>query len=116
MAIRYQSLLIEILQQVRAHEDLSHAVAIRGAWAREWERHLGPIPGDASSGYGPFDMPTEDTFLSTLLLASLSLNAHQLTALETLNGMTGGEAPTEADAEQYKEIRAFLEMMTAGQQ
>ena len=115
MSIKYQSLLVEILQQVRVHEDLSHGVAIRGAWAREWERRLGLVPGDASSGYGPFDMPTEETFLRTLLLASLSLNAHQLTLLQTLDGMMGGEAPTEEDAEQYEEVRAFLEMMTAGQ-
>tara|TARA_R100001460_G_scaffold5265_1_gene14722 strand:+ start:422 stop:772 length:351 start_codon:yes stop_codon:yes gene_type:complete len=116
MTIKYRTLLVEILEQVRAHEDFTHDVAIRGAWAREWERHLGPIPGDDSSGYGPFDMPTEETFLRTLLLASLSLNAHQLTMLQTLDGMTGGEAPTAEDAEQYKEVRAFLEMMTAGQQ
>ena len=91
MGIDYQMILFEVLHLVHTDEDTNHATAIRGAWAREWERHLGPVPGDASSGYGPFDMPTEDEFLRSLLLASLSMNAGQLNAISALVEVTDAD-------------------------
>jgi len=91
MGIDYQTILLEVLHLVHTDEDINHATAIRGAWAREWERHLAPIKGDPGSGYAPFDMPTEDTFLRSLLLESLSLNADQLDAMSALVEVTDAD-------------------------
>ncbi len=86
MGIDYQMILLEVLHLVHKDEDTDHATAIRGAWAREWGRHLAPIKGDPGSGYAPFDMPTEDTFLRSLLLASLAFNADMLDASSAARG------------------------------
>lgn len=91
MGIDYKMILLEVLHLVHTDEDIDHATAIRGAWAREWERHLAPIKGDPGSGYAPFDMPTEDTFLRSLLLESLAMNARQLDAMSALVEVTDAD-------------------------